>query len=301
MSNPSLRQLEALMAVVETGTVSRAAEVLHISQPAASKLIQELEADTGLQLFERESGRLVPTGRGMRLYEEVERVFGGVNQLARAVDAIRREEHGRLVIGALPALSGPFLSRALAGFRARHPDVFISVEARSSQFLTEAVLLRRLDVAIVVSGEEYGSLLTDVLRSPPAVAIMPHGHRLASKQEIGPKDLVGEPFVAFAPTGMMRRTVEAAFDAEGLRPNVVIETTTSPNVAEFVAAGFGVTVADPLAMEFAADRLVARPFQPAITFEYHIIRPVRARNNNLVAKFVEEVHMAALGPKIVPA
>lgn len=79
MRNLSLRQLEALMAVVKAGTVSRAAEVLRISQPAASKLIQDLEADTSLHLFERESGRLVPTGRGMRLYEEVERILSSVH------------------------------------------------------------------------------------------------------------------------------------------------------------------------------------------------------------------------------
>lgn len=92
----------------------------NLPQASSSK---HLEADTGLQLFERESGRLVPTGRGMRLYEEVERIFGGVNQLARAVDAIRREEHGHILIGTMPALSGPFITRAIAGFKARHPDV----------------------------------------------------------------------------------------------------------------------------------------------------------------------------------
>ncbi len=298
MRNPSLRQLEALMAVVEAGTVSRAAETLRISQPAASKLIQDLEADTGLQLFERESGRLVPTTRGMRLYEEVERIFGGVHQLARAVDAIRREEHGHLVVGAMPALSGPFIGRVLAGFRARHPDVFVSIEARSSQFLTEAVLLRRLDVALVISGLEHPSVLVETLNCSPAVVVLPVGHRLAEKQELGPKDLKDEPFVGFAPTGTMRRQVDAAFEAQGLRANIVIEATTAPNVAELVAAGLGVTVADPLAMESVADRVLVRPFRPTITFDYSIFRPVRARNSGLAADFVEEVHSAAISTRI---
>jgi DNA-binding transcriptional LysR family regulator len=286
------------MAVVEAGTVSRAAEILHISQPAASKLIQDLEADTGLQLFERDSGRLVPTRRGMRLYEEVERIFGGVHQLARAVDAIRREEHGHLVIGAMPALSGPFLTRALAGFRSRHPDVFVSVEARSSQFLTEAVLSRRLDVALVINRLEHGSVLAEALESPPAVAVLPRGHRLADKSEITPEDLKEEPFIAFAPSGLMRTKVDAAFGAQGLRPQIVIEATTAPNVAEFVAAGLGVTVADPLAMEFVAGRVTVRAFRPTLNFDYGIIRPARARNSDLVASFIEEVHAAALQAKI---
>ncbi|MBX3536764.1 MAG: LysR family transcriptional regulator [Chelatococcus sp.] len=300
MRDPSLRQLEALMAVIEAGTVSRAAEILRISQPAASKLIQDLEADTGLQLFERESGRLVPTGRGMRLYEEVERVFGGVHQLARAVDAIRREEHGHLLIGAMPALSGPFITRVIAGFRRRHPEVFISIEARSSQFLTEAVLLRRLDLALAISGLEHSSVQVDRVTSPSAVVALPQGHNLSKKAELSPVDLKEEPFIAYAPTGTMRRKVDAAFERFGLKPNIVIEATTAPNVAEMVAAGLGVTVADPLALEHVAGRIASRPFTPVIDFDYVLIRPVRARNSNLVADFVEEVHAAARTPKLTP-
>ncbi|CAH1667400.1 LysR substrate-binding domain-containing protein [Chelatococcus asaccharovorans] len=298
MREPSLRQLEALMAVVEAGTVSRAAEVLRISQPAASKLIQDLEADTGLQLFERESGRLVPTGRGMRLYEEVERVFGGVHQLARAVDAIRREEHGHLLIGAMPALSGPFIARVIANFRKRHPDVFVSIEARSSQFLTEAVLLRRLDLALVISCLEHPSAHVEPLRCPPAIVALPPGHRLSKRRELTPDDLKDEPFVAFAPTGTMRSKVDAVFERFGQRPKIVIEATTAPNVAALVAAGLGVTIADPIALESAGDQITVRPFRPVIDFNYGIIRPVRARNSKLVEDFVEDVHAAALSPML---
>ena len=258
MRDPSLRQLEALIAVVESGTVSRAAEILRISQPAASKLIQELEVDTGLELFERESGRLVPTERGMRLYEEVERVFGGVRQLARAVEAIRREDRGHLVIGTLPALSGPFVSRALAAFRRRHPDVFVSLESRSSQFLMEAVLLRRLDAALVINAVEHPSIEMERLESPPAIAALPRGHVLATKAVLRPEDFHQQAYIAFGVTGMMRRRTDALFEAHGVRPDIIIEATTAPNVAELVAAGLGVTVADPLSMAFDRWRKVQR-------------------------------------------
>lgn len=285
------------MAVIEAGTVSRAADVLRISQPAASKLIQDLEAETGLQLFERESGRLVPTGRGMRLYEEVDRIFGGVRQLARAVETIRREEHGHLLIGAMPALSGPFITRAIAGFKTRHPEVFISLEARSSQFLTEAVLLRRLDLALVISGLEHSSVQIDRVKCRAAVVALPIGHHLSNKPVISPPDLANEPFIGFAPTGTMRNKVDAAFEKFGIRPRIVVEATTAPNVAELVAAGLGVTVADPLALEHAGARITVRPFVPEIDFEYVLIRPVRARNSILVGDFVEQVHLAAMDAK----
>src|SRR5690554_4213192 len=95
----SLRQIEGFLAVMEAGTVVGAAGILHISQPAVSKLLAYLEADIGMQLFDRQRGRLVPTRQGLQLHDEVLRVFGGLNQVERAVAAIRREDRRQLRIG----------------------------------------------------------------------------------------------------------------------------------------------------------------------------------------------------------
>lgn len=209
------------------------------------------------------------------------------------METIWREEHGHLVVGTLPALSGPFMGRALARFRARHPDVFVSVESRSSQYLAEAALLRRLDVALVISGLEHSSLIIDILKSPPAVFVMPKGHRLSQKRVVTPNDLIDEPFIGFGSSGITRRKVDAVFETFGLRPKIIIEATTSPNIAEFVAVGLGVTIADPLSIEFATDRVEMRKFEPSVLIENQILRPVRARNSVLAEAFVQDLRSAA--------
>lgn len=293
MRNPSLRQLEAFVAVIEAGTVSRAAETLHISQPAASKLIRDLEADTGLELFEREGGRLVPTGRGMRLYEEVERIFGGVNQIARAVEAIRREERGQIVVGVMPGLSGPFMGRALAIFRRQHPDVFVLIEARSSQYLAEAVLLGRLDLALIISGIGHSSLEAETLHREPMVCALPRKHPLAKRKTITAKDIGTAPFVSFGATSTTRRALEAVFEDAGVQLNIVIEANTAPNVAEFVAGGLGLTVAPPIFLESVVGRVELRPFMPKLEESFTILRPRRARNSALATAFIEAVRQAA--------
>ncbi len=293
MRNPSLRQLEALLAVIETGTVSAAADVLRISQPAASKLIRNLEADTGLDLFERDSGRLVPTGRGMRLYEEVERIFGGANQLARVVEAIRREEHGQILVGVIPGLSGPFMRRVLTRFRQANPDVFVVVESRSSQYLADAVLLRRLDVALIAMPVEHSSVENAPLTIGPTVCVMPKDHRLAALDTVSAADIGDAPFISFGSTSQTRRRIDAAFDAAGQRLNVVIEASIAQNVAEFVAAGFGVTVAQAVFFESLLDRVEMRPFVPVVAEDLTILRPIRARNGKLVDAFAAAVRYAA--------
>src|ERR1700752_1319171 len=102
----TLRQIEAFKAVIEYGTLSRAAAAIFVTQPAMSKIIGNLEADADLVLFDRVKGRLIPTQHGMRLYEEIDRIFTGVRQVENAIDAIRREDKGRITIGVMPALSG---------------------------------------------------------------------------------------------------------------------------------------------------------------------------------------------------
>ncbi len=91
MRRLNLRQIEAFKAVIEHGTVSAAASVLHVSQPAISKLIANLEADAALRLFDRFKRRLTPTEPGIRLYAEVDRIFSGVQEVENAVDAIHRQ------------------------------------------------------------------------------------------------------------------------------------------------------------------------------------------------------------------
>lgn len=289
MRDPSLRQLEALIAVIDTGTVSRAADLLRISQPAVSKLIQDLEADTGLQLFERESGRLVTTDRGMRLYEEVDRIFGGVRQIARAVDDIRREEHGHLNVGVMPALSGQFMGQVLKAFRQRFPNVFISVDTRSSQYLSEGVMLRRYDVAIARITNEHPSVTSEPFKSPPMVAVLPKGHPLTDLDKITPYDLVGHPFIAFSNNEITRKIIDSAMSFAGVELNIIIEATTTQSVGEYVAAGLGVTIGDPLSMEFVSNRVIIKPFEPHLNFQYTVIRPVRARKSILVSAFIEVV------------
>src|SRR6185312_6541071 len=148
----NLRQIEAFKAVIENGTISRAALMLHISQPAMSKLIAHMEADTGLRLFDRLKGRVAPTEQAMRLYEEVDRIFAGVRQVANAVDAIRREAQGRLAVGVMPALAGSFIQRATSGFLQSHPNVFCLVQSLSSQWVVDRMVMKKLDFGVVSAG-----------------------------------------------------------------------------------------------------------------------------------------------------
>jgi DNA-binding transcriptional LysR family regulator len=293
MRAPNLRQIEAFKAVIETGTVSGAAELLGISQPAASKLLTHLEEDTGLKLFDRRRGRLAATERGMRLYEEIDRIFAGVKQVERAVESIRREDKERLIVGVMSGLAGPFIRQALVGFLDRHPNAHVSVEARSSQFIADWLITRQLDVGIISMRMDHQHFEAEPLISHPLVCVMPLGHRLAKKRTVTPTDLVDERFISFAPSSHTRLRVDAVFRKFGLTPNIVLDATTAPTVCELVAAGQGVTLGHPLLLGSVRGRVAVRPFDPPTPFDFLLCRPREARNMDLVDAFVEETRKTA--------
>jgi DNA-binding transcriptional LysR family regulator len=289
----NLRQIEAFKAVIENGTVSRAALVLSISQPAMSKLIAHLESDTGLRLFMRLKGRLAPTEQAMRLYEEIDRIFAGVHQVANAVDAIRREEQGRLAIGVMPALAGSFVQRVTTGFLKSRPNVFCSVQSLSSQWVVDRLVMRKLEVGLVSAGIDNPYVILEPLVEHPLVCIMPLDHALTSKSHIEPQDLDQIPFVTFHPDAYIGHFIEGIFDTYKVKVQSVLVTNVAPTLCEFVAAGLGVSLVHPLMLSGLEDRLVVRRFEPAILFNFQLCRSAESRNEPLVEAFAQESRVTA--------
>ena len=290
----NLRQVEAFKAVIEYGTVSRAAEMMNISQPAMSKLIAHLEADTGLQLFDRVKGRLAATRRGMRLYEEIDRIFAGVRQVENAVDAIRRDEQSRLLIGVMPALSGSFIQEATSRFLKAQPGVFCSVQSRSSQRIADGLVTRKLDVGLVIAPIDNPYILAEPLLGYPVVCILPLAHPLAALEVITPQDLDNVPFVSFDPESHTSRSIARVLEAHGVSPDVVMVANVSPTLCEFVAAGVGVSLVHPLIVGGLRDKLAIRRFEPGVQLDFQLCRIRESRNARLVDAFISGAREAAV-------
>lgn len=289
----TLRQIEAFKALMEGGTVSRGAELLNITQPSMSKLITHLEFDAGLKLFDRVKGRLAPTEHAMRLHEEVERIFTGVHQVENALDAMRRQQQGRLAVGVMPALSGGFIQTVTTGFLKHRRSVFCSVQSLSSQWIVDRIVARKLDVGLVSARIDNPYVTLEPLMEHPLVCVMPLDHPLSAKRHIKPRDLDGIPFVSFNPETFAGLHVEEMFRASGFTPEVVLVANVGPSVCEFVAAGHGVSLVHPLMMHGMQHRLAVRPFKPDILFNFQLCHSPDTRNVDLVKAFIKQVRATA--------
>lgn len=289
----NLRQIEIFKAVVEHGTVSRAAELLWISQPAATKLLQNLEADTGLTLFDRKKGKLIPTDIGLRIYEEVERIFLGVRQVETVIDTVRRENQEQLSIGVIPALADTFIQSTTMRFLAVHPTVQCSVTPMASQWVAEKVRQGQIDVGLLSERANDPSLATQSILEHPLVCIMPVGHPLARHKQIEPEMLDNLPFVSFKPDSYVGQKVQTMFVQHGIRQNTVLRTAGNPALREFVAAGLGVSLVHPLFVAGVMERLVIRPFVPDIPSDLVLCHLREGRNVKYVESFIAETKLEA--------
>jgi len=142
------RQIEAFRAVMLTGAMTAAAETIHVTQPAVSRLIRDLEAELGLALFQRRGNRVVPTAEAHALLVEVERSFVGLGQIRAFAGDIRSGRGGTLRIAVLPAMAAGFAPRFIADFCRGRPNLKVSIYGLPSATIRDRVTTGELDLGI---------------------------------------------------------------------------------------------------------------------------------------------------------
>ncbi|HVL76358.1 MAG TPA: LysR substrate-binding domain-containing protein [Noviherbaspirillum sp.] len=285
-----IRQLEAFRALVIGQTVTQAARMLYISQPAVTRLIADLEQDVGFALFERKRGRLYPTAEGLALYEEVERSFIGMERIQSTAAGIKASSVGMLQIAAAPALSLSFLPRAISAFIRNHPDVNFSLTSNTSRAVVDMVMKQRCSVGFVILPMNYPSMHGELLINTDLLAAMPAGHRLADKEVITPTDFDGERYVSNPRDLQSRLQADALFASFGVERKLQIETQINAGVCAFIEAGLGVALVDPVtALDYIGRGVVFRRFEPTLQTEFQVLYPSERPPSILVRAFVSHV------------
>lgn len=285
----NLRQLEAFRAVMTAGSITHAAQTIHLSQPAVSKLIADLEHSLGFKLFVRSKGSaLTVTPEAAFFFHEVERSYIGVEGLKRTANSIRNLATGSLHIASLPALSFGFLPRVISEFRKRHPGVSIRLYTFSSSTVRQWLANQQFDVGLATRGHEIsGVSSTTFLRSAGACVLAP-GHRLGDREVIRPEDLAGEPFISLMSGDQARRRIDRAFEDAGVERDLVVETQYAMTVCGLVMQGVGCSIINPAAAtEFVPQGMIVRPFEPRIEFEYMLHTPLLRPLSQTALRFIE--------------
>jgi len=282
-----LRQLEAFRAVSQLGSMTRAAKQLGISQPAVSRLLSSFSATIGFKLFERRKGQLIPTQESRFLLREVGRLLDSLDHIDELTHDLTARKAGHLRIACLPGFATSHMPGVLSGFLKNRPGVTVTLEPDRPERILEWII-----------GEQYDCGITDGFSDHPAiesedvpmrtVCILPKGHPLSAKSEIGPADLADEQFVHARRDSIFFRKLDDVFRAQNIPMNCRIETRQFTAACMIVAEGFGVSVVSEMDANTHRDKgLVIRPFTPAVPHVLSLLRPIHSPSSMITLEFLE--------------
>lgn len=285
----TIRDLEVFKAVIEAGTATLAAAQLGISQPAVSRTLSQLEERSGRSLFVRSGPSLSPTAQGLALYEEIRLIFQGLERI-RAFEWGRAAAHQALRIAATPTMAQCWLNAATARFQARHDGCQITLEIVPTPQILELVADQQVDIGIASVPAPGSNLRKIPFRRSRYVCAMPPSHALAQLSSVRPGDLQDIPLIAMNRRNEARATTDRIFTKAGVRPYVVIETSTAASALDHVAAGAGVALVNafPVVLLQQPD-VVFRLFEPALSYDTSFFVASDEVPGSLEQSFMEHV------------
>ncbi len=294
-----VRHLKLVRAIVVDGGVTRAGARLHLSQPALSRQLADLEARLGASLFSRVGRRMVPTPAAERLLQTAETVLG---ELARAEEAVRgfdAASSGVIRLSTECYTAYHWLPRALDGFARLFPRVDVRIVVEATRRPLEALFDGRLDLAIVKTDGAAGDLVRVPLFDDELVAVLAPTHRLARARAVHARDLAAETLVQYSVAPSQTDVFQRFFTPAGVMPARILQVELTEAILELVRARHGVAVLAAWAVrpEVDARRLVARPLAPRrLRRRWHAAARPREAALPYVREFIEQVRRTAPRP-----
>jgi DNA-binding transcriptional LysR family regulator len=286
----SARQIEVFLAMMECGTVTAAAEHLHTSQPAVSRVLGRFEDQAGFKAFERSGTKLKPTAAGLVFYGEVKQVYRGLNYLNRIAQEVRENRRGYLYVGVFPALSNSWISVRVKNFLIHRENVLVSIVPMPSAEIVGAISRQTMDIGITAVPSDNPGVECHKLTELQVVCILPANHPLSQRRQIHARDLSGQDFVSLSDLDKSRTRIDEVFDTLGIQRNIKLETAQASSVCHMVASGIGLSIVTGfVANEYSHLGYIIRPFEPVIRFQTYLIRAQHRPQSSLVDEFIKQL------------
>jgi DNA-binding transcriptional LysR family regulator len=261
----NVARLKILEEVARRGSFSAAADALSYTQSAVSQQIAALEAETGMTLLQRHPRGVSLTAAGQTLVGHAEGILARLESAEAALAAIAGLRGGRLRMASFPTAGATLMPLAIATFRARYPDVELTLAEGEPEQITPRLRAGELDLALLFefSGSPASDEITRVeLLEDPLFLALPRNHALAGKHKLRLEDLREEAWVQTSSSSPCARHVVRSCHAAGFEPRVSFESDDYQTVQGLVAAGVGVALIPELALTVVREDISIRALSP---------------------------------------
>jgi DNA-binding transcriptional LysR family regulator len=269
----NLRQMEVFRAVMLTGGVGGAAQLLHVSQPAISKVLAQAQKQAGFALFERVKGRLLPTPEGQQLHQEIDALWRGVERVRDVSRSLAEPQTGTLRLAVSASLASFLVPRTVAQLCERFPRLKSRMEILIAPIMVDALLDSSVDLGVALQPNEHPNLEPVQAWRCAFACVMPEDHRLARLDTVRPADLRGERIITSDPNTPYGQALMRAYGREAARLNLDLSVRSSTSACWYAQAGAGVAVVDRTVIAGQSFRgLAVRPFQSRERLAVSILR-----------------------------
>lgn len=257
------KQLRTFREVARQQSFSKAAEKLHIAQPAVSMAIRKLETELGLMLFHRSDRQIKLTDEGERLLIHANLILKNLSDAHQEMQALRGLEYGNVRIGIPSMLGSYYFPPILMAFKHRYPKLSLEVVEGGTWQIQQMVEQGELDLGVIVAEVVPETLMTATFLQEQMLVTVGKDHPFAAQQSIDYADFFKEELVMFKPGYFHRKVVDRLAAQLQVKPNIGFETNLIPLIKSIVKSGFGISTL--LQMVVADDpELVAVPFSTPV-------------------------------------
>jgi LysR family hca operon transcriptional activator len=255
-----LRHLRYFIAVVETGSLTEAAEKrLHTSQPSLSRQIRDLEDQVGVELLRRSARGVEPTEAGKAFIDHARLAMAQVDAAVEAARRAAQPAKPRFAMGFLTGQEMTWLTDAMHLLREELPNIEVTVSSDYSTELAAAVAHGKLDVAFMRAEPGYG-LEYKVVSEEPLVVLMPSDHPLTAREAVHPEELRHEPFIAMADKAkVLRQVIDAYLARSGVEVDVAQSVDNPAMVMSLIASMRGITLIPAYVQNLMPWSVASRP------------------------------------------
>jgi DNA-binding transcriptional LysR family regulator len=297
LKHGTLPQLRVFEASARLGSLTRAAEELHIAQPTASVQIKKLTETVGLPLFEQVGKRVYLTDAGQRLYAGCHDVFRALSAIDEALNGMRSMESGHLRL-AVSSTGKYFAPRMLGAFIQRYPGVEASLEIHNRKTLIDRLANNEDDLYVFASPLDREDVVTQALLPNPLVVFARDDHPLANARSIAFERIAAEPFLMREPGSGTRLLAAKLFEQRGLAPRIRMELSTDEAIKEAILAGLGVAIMSrfTLGLEPEPSRLICLDVEGfPLENHWHFAYPVGKQLSATARAFMDFARLEARG------
>lgn len=289
MMNITLKQIRSFIAIAKLNSFAEASEQVHITQPALSIAMKNLEQTVGGKLFTRTTRSLTLTPEGEAFLPVAERLITQWDDALTDLTDLFSLQSGKLVIAAMPSFASSELPKHLKTFRDAHPKIDIKIHDVLAENAVAMVKAGQVELALSFDPDESDNIQFEPLFNDHFIAALPVNHPLANHSEISWQTLSNQPFIALQSPSSIRYLIETSLQAQGLNLNIEFETNQLATIGQMVAMELGVSAMPALCQtQLNAQGVICRPLtSPTVSRRVGIITRKRYPLSTTAQAFID--------------